>query len=66
MQLCNAACVLGEDKNEVHWVGARDWNVLDFVDGVWLEAIFGCTLEDRLQTWSILKLFIGVWILLCL
>jgi len=54
---------VADQEEEVDGIGAGDLCRLDVLEGRWLGAVFGTSLEDRLESRRILQLLVGVWIL---
>lgn len=63
MQLGHFGGVLGQNEDEVHGVRSGDRMSLDLLQRIWLVNILRRAFEDRFETGSILKLFVGVGIL---
>lgn len=66
MRLGDLRSVVCHDKNEVNRVGARVRRGLDLLERVGLVDVFGCAFQDGLEARSILELFVGIGILICL
>ena len=63
MHLRHLRCILRQDKDEIHGVRSRKCLSLDFFQCIRLIDVLRCTLQDGLQTRSILELFVGIRIL---
>jgi hypothetical protein len=64
MHLRHLWCILRQNEDEIHGVRSRERLSLDLFQCVWLIDVLGSTLQDGLETWGILQLFIGIRILM--